>query len=170
MGALALCANLCFTASAPCEASSWWLSGSGRSCSPSSACFEVWLWLRRPPDYSPNLCPPKTLAMWLFGGCFGPPSCCFSYIEGPRHPLQKSYSKCFRRTQIRWVIWRSSMTTRSAVPFFRGKKARFVHSHIHLAITGDCFTHPLHSREYIHSTHASTFTPFTRIYSLHSRE
>ena len=25
----------------------------------------------------------------------------FSYIKGPKHPLKKSYSKCFRRTQIR---------------------------------------------------------------------
>ena len=31
-----------------------------------------------------------------------------SYIEGPKHPLKKSYSKCFRRTEIRWVIWRLS--------------------------------------------------------------
>ena len=37
---------------------------------------------------------------------------------------------------------------------FRNKKARFVHSHIHLAITGECFTHSLHSRECIHSLHA----------------
>ena len=26
----------------------------------------------------------------------------------PKTPPKKSYSKCFRRTQIRWVIWRSS--------------------------------------------------------------
>ena len=31
------------------------------------------------------------------------------------------------------------------------KKARLVHSHIHWAITGKCFTHSLHSCEYIHS-------------------
>ena len=63
---------------------------------------------RRPPDYSSNLCPPKTFAIWLFGGCFGHPSCCFSCIKGPKHPLKKSYSKSFRRTQIIWAIWRSS--------------------------------------------------------------
>ena len=40
--------------------------------------------------------------------------------------------------------------------FFRSKKARFDNSHIHLAITGECFPHSLHSREYI-------FAPFTRI-------
>ena len=33
--------------------------------------------------------------------------------------------------------------------FFRNKKARLIHSHIHLAITGECFTHSPHSREYI---------------------
>ena len=49
---------------------------------------------RRPPDYSSNLCPPKTFAIWLF--------------RRPKTPPKKSYSKCFRRTQIRWVIWRSS--------------------------------------------------------------
>ena len=31
-----------------------------------------------------------------------------SYIEGPKHPLKKSYSKCLKPAQIRWVIWRSS--------------------------------------------------------------
>ena len=42
---------------------------------------------RRPPDHSSNLCLPKTFATWLFGGCFGPPSCCFSYIKRPKkHP------------------------------------------------------------------------------------
>ena len=63
---------------------------------------------RRPPDCSSNLCLPKTFAVWLFRGCLGPPSCCFFYIRGPNHPLKKSYSKCFRQTQIRWVIWWSS--------------------------------------------------------------
>ena len=32
--------------------------------------------------------------------------------------------------------------------FFHNKKARFVHSHIHLVITGECLTYSLHSREY----------------------
>ena len=32
----------------------------------------------------------------------------------------------------------------------------FVHSHSHLAISGECFTHSLHSREYIHSIHANS--------------
>ena len=40
--------------------------------------------------------------------------------------------------------------------FFRDKKARFVHSHIHLAITGECFTLSLHSHEYIHSIHSNS--------------
>ena len=34
-------------------------------------------------------------------------------------------------------------------------QARFVHAHIHLAITGQCFAHSLHSREYSHSGHAN---------------
>ena len=34
---------------------------------------------RRPPDYSSNLCPTETFAIWLFGGCFGPPSCFLLY-------------------------------------------------------------------------------------------
>ena len=50
----------------------------------------------------------KHLLYDFWGGCFVPPSCCFSFIKGPKCPLNKSYSKCFRRTQIRWVIWRSS--------------------------------------------------------------
>ena len=37
---------------------------------------------------------------------------------------------------------------------FHSKKARFVYSHNHWAITDECFTHSLHSREYIHSIHA----------------
>ena len=45
------------------------------------------------------------MTLW---GCFGPPSCCFSYIKSPKHPLKMSYSKCLRQTQIGWVIWRSS--------------------------------------------------------------
>ena len=40
--------------------------------------------------------------------------------------------------------------------FFRIKKARFAHSHIHLAITGEFFNYSLHSREYIHSIHANS--------------
>ena len=40
--------------------------------------------------------------------------------------------------------------------FFRSKKARFVHSQIHLAITGECFTYSLHSRKYIHAIHANS--------------
>ena len=34
----------------------------------------------------------------FLGGCFGPSSCCFSYIKGQKHPLKKSYRKCLRRT------------------------------------------------------------------------
>ena len=58
--------------------------------------------------YRTNLCPPKTFAMWLFWGVFWASFLLFSYIKGPKHAQKKSYSKCFRRTQIRWVIWRSS--------------------------------------------------------------
>ena len=29
----------------------------------------------------------------------------FLCIKDPEHPLKKSYSKCLRRTRIRWVIW-----------------------------------------------------------------
>ena len=43
----------------------------------------------------------KHLLYDFFRGVVGPPSCCFSYINGPKHPLKKSYSKCLRRTPIR---------------------------------------------------------------------
>ena len=49
-----------------------------------------------------------------------------------------------------------SLTSSSFTGFFHSQKARFVHSHIHLAITGECFIHSLHSREYIHSIHANS--------------
>ena len=65
------------------------------------ACFS-----RRPPDYSSKLCPPKTFAIWFFRGVLD-----LVYKKNNRKEAQstpkKSYSKCFRRTQIRWVIWRS---------------------------------------------------------------
>ena len=41
---------------------------------------------RRPPDYSSNLCPPETFAIWFFGGCFGPPSCCFLIQKAQKTP------------------------------------------------------------------------------------
>ena len=44
----------------------------------------------------------------FLGGCFGPPSCCFSIYNRPKTPPKRSYSKCLRGTQIRWAIWRSS--------------------------------------------------------------
>ena len=47
----------------------------------------------------------------IFLGVFWAAFLLFSYIKGPKHPLNKSYSKCFRRTQIRWVIWRLSTLT-----------------------------------------------------------
>ena len=62
---------------------------------------------RRPPDYSSTLCLPKTFTIWRSRGCFGP----FTQEKTGRKPktaAKKSYSKCFRQTQIRWVIWRSS--------------------------------------------------------------
>ena len=43
----------------------------------------------RPPDYSSNVCPPKAFAIWLFEGCFGPPSSWFSYIQRPKTPPKK---------------------------------------------------------------------------------
>ena len=55
---------------------------------------------RRPPDYSSNLCPPKTFSVLLVWGVFGASSLLFSDIKGPKHTL-KSYSKCLRRRQIR---------------------------------------------------------------------
>ena len=50
----------------------------------------------------------------------------------------------------KWFTCSSSLTG-----FIRSEKARFVHSHIHLPITGDA--------SLLHSTHANTFTPFTPI-------
>ena len=47
--------------------------------------------LFRPQDWSSNLCPPKTLAMWFSAGCFGPPSCCFLFKKRPKAPPQKSH-------------------------------------------------------------------------------
>ena len=69
------------------------------------------LWLggvsRQRPDCSSNLCPPKTIAIWLLGGVLGLLPVLCSHINGPKHTLKMSDSKCFTRTQIRWVIWRS---------------------------------------------------------------
>ena len=50
----------------------------------------------------------------------------------------------------------SSLISSSFMAFVRSKEASFRHSHIHLIITGECFTHSLHSREYIHSIHANS--------------
>ena len=64
----------------------------------------------RPPDCSSNLCPPKIFAIWLFwgGGVLGLVPVVFLINRRPKTPPEKSYSKCFRRTQSRWVIWWSS--------------------------------------------------------------
>ena len=35
----------------------------------------------------------------------------FPHIKGPKHPLKKTYSKCFKQTQIGQVIWRSLTLT-----------------------------------------------------------
>ena len=64
--------------------------------------------IRRPPDYSSNLCPLKTFAIWLFKGVFWASKYKKSYRKEAQNTPQKSYSKCFRWTQIRWVIRRSS--------------------------------------------------------------
>ena len=64
--------------------------------------------VRRPPDCSSNLCPPKNFAIWLLGGLVWASSLLLSYVKGPKHPLKKSYRKYLRRTQVRWVIRRSS--------------------------------------------------------------
>ena len=61
--------------------------------------------MRRPPDYSSNLCPPETFAIWLLGGVLGLLPVVSSDIKGPKQPLKKSYSKCRKRTLIRWAIW-----------------------------------------------------------------
>ena len=74
--------------------------------------------IRRQPDYSSNLCPPKTFAIWLFGECFGPPSCCFSYIKGWKHPPKKS---SLRRTHIRWEFWQSSSNSQSPASHWMAK-------------------------------------------------
>ena len=48
-----------------------------------------------------------------FWGVFWASFLLFSYTNGPKHPLKKSYSKCLRRTQIRWVIRRSSSVAKT---------------------------------------------------------
>ena len=61
--------------------------------------------IRRRPDYSSNLCPPKTFAIWLFygGGGVGPSSCCFIaffllfYIIAPKHPPKSHMANAFGR-------------------------------------------------------------------------
>ena len=123
------------------ESTGWRAFGEG-SCLNS---FHVWTILpakcttksRRPPDYSSNLCPPETFAIWPFVGCFGPLSCCFSYTKGPNDPLKKSYSKCLRRTQIRWVIWRASkipiLTPPHPTKTFRAETT-LLKTHLHKAI------------------------------------
>ena len=46
---------------------------------------------RRPPDYSSNLCPPKTFAIYAFlGGVFELPSCCF-LLEKAQNTPQKCH-------------------------------------------------------------------------------
>ena len=57
----------------------------------------------------------------------------------------------FLRSQANGSLISSSFTG-----FFRNKKARFVNSHIHLAITGESFTHSLLSHEYILSILANS--------------
>ena len=45
----------------------------------------------------------------FFRGCFGPFLQEKEQEAGPKHPLKKSYRSYFRRAQIRWVIWPSSI-------------------------------------------------------------
>ena len=46
---------------------------------------------RRPPDYSSNLCPPRTFAIYdFFRGCFGPFISDNQQEGDPKHPLKKS--------------------------------------------------------------------------------
>ena len=47
---------------------------------------------RPPPDYSSNLCPPITFAIYDFlGGVLGLLPVVFLYINGPKHPLKKNH-------------------------------------------------------------------------------
>ena len=64
--------------------------------------------IRRAPDYSSNLCPPKIWSIWLFKGVFWGLLYKKKNRKQPKTPLKKSYRSYFRRAQIRWVIWRSS--------------------------------------------------------------
>ena len=57
---------------------------------------------RHPEDYSSNLCAYLKYDLYdFFRGVFGPASCSFSCIQGPKTPLKKSYRSYFRRAQIR---------------------------------------------------------------------
>ena len=72
--------------------------------------------MRRPPEYSSNLCPPKTFAIWLWGVFWASFLLFFLIYKRSRAPLEESYSKCLRPTQIRWVIWRSSTYSHAPDP------------------------------------------------------
>ena len=68
------------------------------------------------------------------------------------HSLFSMHGQVFQWFPLHWQV------------SFRNKKVHcFGHSLLHLAITGECLTHLLHSHEYIHFTHANTFIPFTRV-------
>ena len=51
--------------------------------------------------------------MTFLGGVFGPFLQEKEQEAGPKHPLKKSYRSYFRRAQIRWVIWPSSISGKS---------------------------------------------------------
>ena len=61
---------------------------------------------RRPPDYSSNLSA-QNICYMTFWGVFWASFLLFFLYKRPKK-TQKSYSKCLRRTHIRWVIQRLS--------------------------------------------------------------
>ena len=61
---------------------------------------------RQPPDYSS--CVRLKHLLYDFWGGFGASFLLFFLYRRPKHPPKESLSKCLRRTQIRWVTWRSS--------------------------------------------------------------
>ena len=56
-----------------------------------------------------------------------------------------------RVSNLHMVLWDlGSQTSFSFTGFLRNKKVSFVHSHIHLVITSECFIPSLHSCKHIH--------------------
>ena len=61
------------------------------------AILHIW---RKPTDYSSNLCPPKTFAIWFFGGCFWVPFLLFFLYKRPKAPLKSHIANVLGRHRL----------------------------------------------------------------------